>query len=488
MNLSNLLKKVKYKKIIGESDIEIKNIAIISQDIENCGLFIAINGYNDNGNNYIIDAINRGAVAVLTSEERNLPITQILVDDVRLELTNIIKEFYELNKLNLKFIGIVGTNGKTTTSYILKSILEKDGKKVGVIGTSGIVYSNKFIAPELTTPDAISLAKTILDMKNCGVEYVVMELSAHAIEQKRANFIKFEALIFTNCTEDHLDYFKDMDNYAKVKKSVFTNKFCKFAVVNIDDNEGLNIIKSNKVKYYSYGINNPSDVFSIGIKNLDDGIIFDMNLFDEILSLKFKYLGTFNVYNCMAAATALYKLGVNINSIKDGIENISGLEGRMEFIENYNGAKIFVDYAHTPDGLENTLKEIKKITDKRLIVLFGCGGNREKEKRSKMGSIAGKYADFSILTSDNPRYEEPYSIISEIESGLRRVSLKYITIQNRYIATGYAIELLNAGDVLLIAGKGSENYQEIMGVKTKYSDKETVKDIIAKIGLSGELI
>ena len=160
----------------------------------------------------------------------------------------------------------------------------------------------------------------------------------------------------------------------------------------------------------------------------------------------------------------------------------------MEFIENYNGAKIFVDYAHTPDGLEKVLKEVKKITDNRLIVLFGCGGNREKEKRAKMGIIAGKYADFSILTSDNPRYEEPYSIISEIEMGLRSVSLNYITIENRYIATGYAIEFLKEGDVLILAGKGAENYQDVMGVKTKYSDKETIKDVIAKIGFSGELI
>lgn len=488
MKLNSLLKKVNYKKIIGETDINVNKLTLNSVDVEKGSLFVAINGNNDNGNNYIKEVYNRGAVAVLTSTESDTKLTQIIVDDVREELTNLIKEYYEINKLKIKFIGIVGTNGKTTTSYIIKSILEKDNKKVGVIGTSGILYCNKFIAPELTTPDAISLAETIFDMQKCGVEYVVMELSAHAIEQKRAKFIKFDSLIFTNCTEDHLDYFKNMELYAKVKKSVFTSEFCKFAVINIDDNEGLNVIKAGKVKCFSYGINNPSDVFSIGIKNIDDGIIFDMNLFDEILSLKFKFIGTFNVYNCMAAASALYKMGIKVSSIKNGIEEISGLEGRMEFIENYNGAKIFVDYAHTPDGLEQTLKEIKKITDKRLIVLFGCGGNREKEKRSKMGIIAGKYADFSILTSDNPRYEEPYSIISEIESGLRTVSLSYITIQNRYIATGYAIESLKEGDVLLIAGKGSENYQEIMGIKTKYSDKETVKDVIAKIGLSGELI
>ena len=488
MKLDRLLRSINVVKITGNTNISIENIVLNSLDVTLNSLFVAISGNDDDGNNYIANAKNNGAVAVVTDKESNVNITQIIVSDVRSELNKLVYEYFNLKLLTTKFIGIVGTNGKTTTSYIIKSILENDGKSVGVIGTSGISYKNKFIAPELTTPDTITLAETIVDMDKLGVEYVVMELSAHAIEQKRADFIKFDCLIFTNCTEDHLDYFKDMDSYSKVKSSVFNKEKTKFAVVNIDDALGLNIINSGRVNCYSYGIENPSDVFSIDIKNVDDGTVFDMNLFDEILSLKFKHIGKFNVYNSMAAATATYKLGASIGAIERGIEKVKGLEGRMEFIENYNGAKIFVDYAHTPDGLENVLKEVKKITDNRLIVLFGCGGNREKEKRSKMGIIAGKFADFSILTSDNPRFEEPYLIISEIESGLRTVSLNYITIENRYIATGYAIEFLKEGDVLVLAGKGAETYQEIMGVKTKYSDKETVKDIIAKIGFSGELI
>ncbi len=488
MKLNYLLKGVKFKKIVGDTDILIEKIAINSQDAVKNSLFVAINGSNDDGNNYIVDAKNNGATAVLTAFETNTSLTQIIVDDVRDVLGKILYKFYKFQLLKAKFIGVVGTNGKTTTSFILKSILESDGKKVGLIGTSGIFYANKFIAPELTTPDSVTLIETIVDMVNLGVEYVVMELSAHAIEQKRASFIKFDSLIFTNCTEDHLDYFKSMEGYSKVKKSAFSSEFCKFAVVNIDDKLGLDIIKSNKVKTYSYGIDNPSDVFSIDIKNVDDGTLFCMNLFDEILPLKFKYVGIFNVYNCMGASTCLYKLGISIDAIKFGIENLKGLEGRMEFIESFNGAKIFVDYAHTPDGLENTLKEIKKITDKRLIVLFGCGGNREMEKRSKMGVIAGKYANFSILTNDNPRYEEPLSIINEIERGIRTVTLNYITIQNRYIATCYGIEMLKNGDTLVIAGKGAEDYQEIMGVKTKYNDKEAVKEIIAKIDFVGEII
>ncbi len=488
MRLSSLLNGVKVKKIIGNQDVFIKKIVQNSGYAEPASLFAVINGNNDNGSNYAQDAVKNGAMALLTAEELALSATQIIVDDVRKALSKILSNFYAFKSLNLKFIGVVGTNGKTTTSFILRSILQKEGKSVGLIGTSGIYYANKYIAPELTTPDSVTLIETIVDMEKCGVEYVVMELSAHAIEQKRASFIKFNALIFTNCTEDHLDYFKDMDNYSRVKKSVFSKRFCEFAVVNVDDAHGLEIYNSNKVKTYTYGLYTPSDVFSIDVKNLDDGTIFDMNLFDEILPLKFKLIGEFNVYNCMAAATALYALGIKASSIIDGIENLSGLEGRMEFIESYNGGKIFVDYAHTPDGLEKTLKEIKKITDKKLVVLFGCGGNREKEKRSKMGIIAGKYADFSILTSDNPRYEEPCDIISEIESGVRTKTLNYITIQNRYIATAYAIEMLKEGDVLLLAGKGAENYQEVMGVKTKYNDKETVKDIIAKIGLVGEIV
>lgn len=488
MKLDRLISKLKVEKIVGNTNVNVEKLALNSLDVVKNGLFIAVKGNNEDGNKYLLDAKLRGAVAVLTEKESDFKITQIIVKDVKSELNNLVYEFFNLSLVKIKFIGVVGTNGKTTTTYIIKSILEKAGKKVGIIGTSGISYLNKFIAPELTTPDTLSMAEIVYDMNNLGVEYVVMELSAHAIEQKRCDFIKFEYLIFTNCTEDHLDYFTTMEKYASVKASVFNKEKTKFAVVNVDDKLGLKINKNTNAKCFTYGIDSPSDVFSIDIKNLDDGTVFVMNLFDEILPLKSYIIGKFNVYNIMAGAIVAYKIGLPVEFIKAGIEELKVLEGRMQFIENYRGAKIYVDYAHTPDGLENTLKELKKITDRKLVVLFGCGGNREKEKRAKMGIIAGKYADFSILTSDNPRYEEPYSIISEIERGIRTVNLNYITIENRYIATGYAIEFIKEGDVLVLAGKGAENYQEIMGVKTKYSDKDTVKDIIAKIGMSGELI
>ncbi|MBO5926731.1 MAG: UDP-N-acetylmuramoyl-L-alanyl-D-glutamate--2,6-diaminopimelate ligase [Clostridia bacterium] len=488
MKLSKLLKPLEIKEIIGNANLEISNITQNSLEVTKNSLFFAIKGNNLDGNDYLNEAIEKGAIAIVTNTPKKVNVTQVIVNDVRDCISKITYEFFSLSKINMKFIGVVGTNGKTTTSYVLRSILLKAGKKVGIIGTSGVIYGKKNVSADLTTPDSISLGEIISDMNKDGIEYVVMELSAHAIEQKRADFIKFESLIFTNCTEDHLDYFLDINEYANVKKSVFLNKKCKFAVVNVDDKVGLSLINTKNLNAYTYGIENPSDVFSIDVKNVDDGVIFDMNLFDEILNLKFSLIGRFNVYNCMAAATVAYKLGIGINDIKEGIEGLKCVDGRMEFVEKFNGAKIFIDYAHTPDGLENTLKELKKITDKKLIVLFGCGGNREKEKRAKMGIIAGKYADFSIITTDNPRFEEPFTIIKEIESGIRTVSLNYITIQNRYIATGYALEMLEKGDTLLLAGKGAECYQDIMGVKSKYSDKDTVMDIISKIRLSGELI
>ena len=488
MKLCNLLKGIETVKIIGNTDIEIENLTLQSMQSSKNSLFFAIKGSSQDGNDYIEESISKGAVAVVTERISNNNITQIIVKDVKDVMGKMAYAFYKPKNERVKVIGIVGTNGKTTTSYILKSIFDSAKISAGVIGTLGIRYNNKFIEPSLTTPNSLELCEVLSDMSNDNVKYAIMELSAHAIEQKRCNFLKFDALIYTNCTQDHLDYFKDMQTYKKVKQSVFTSNNTNFAVVNVDDESGVEIINSKKVKTYTYGVNNPSDVFSINVKNSSKGVSFVMNIYDEIINANFKYAGDFNVYNSMAAATTAYALGISVENIKIGIESVKDLVGRMQFIENYNGANIYVDYAHTPDGILNTLKSLRKITKNRLIILFGCGGNRDKSKRSIMGEIAGKYADFSIITSDNPRFEEPYSIISEIEKGHRKESLNYITIQNRYIATGYGIEMLKEGDTLVLTGKGGEEYQEIMGIKTRYSDIETVKEIISKMSLSGELI
>jgi UDP-N-acetylmuramoyl-L-alanyl-D-glutamate--2,6-diaminopimelate ligase len=319
-----------------------------------------------------------------------------------------------------------------------------------------------------------------------GVKYVVMEVSAHAIFYKKTYGINFFGAIFTNFSQDHLDFFKDMRSYEEVKLNFFKNNNFQFVVTNADDNTGRKISELVP-KAITYGIDNPADVFAIDVALNKNGTTFVINLFDCIYDIKLNLLGKFNVSNALAAATACSLAGVPIGKVKNALYQVGNISGRLEIAYDKDYL-VIVDYAHTPDGLEKVLKVLKPLAKNRLICLFGCGGNRDKDKRRKMGEIAGELADFTIITSDNPRYEEPYAIIREIESGLRDKTLKYITIQNRYMATGYALSKLKKGDTLILAGKGAENYQEIMGVKLTYSDKEAVKDIIAKLDFGGEII
>lgn len=488
MLLSEIIKKYDVLEKINYFNHDISEITCDSREVFGKSLFFAVKGNNIDGNDYIELAVKRGAVVVVSEKPSSVNVCQIIVKDVKEAIAEFAYNFYTPKKKRVKVIGVVGTNGKTTTSYMIKSILECAGYKVGIIGTLGSFWNKTVVEAELTTPDAIGLSEILMKMANDSIDYAVMELSAHAIEQKRADKIKFEALAFTNCTHDHLDYFKTLEEYKRVKISAFTNKNCRFGVVNVDDATGREIVKNKCLKTFTYGLDNPSDVFAINVENDIRGVSFVMNIFDDVTCVDYAGVGKFNVYNALAAATVTSVLGINAETISDGLSSISCIPGRMEFVENFNGANVFIDYAHTPDGLENTLKSLKEVTDNRLIALFGCGGNRDKEKRPIMGEVAGKYADFTIITSDNPRYEEPFQIISEIESGLRKETLKYITIQNRSMAIGYALTMLTKGDTLLIAGKGAEEYQEIMGIKLKFNDKEEVREIIGKIKLCGELI
>lgn len=486
MKLFELLKGVNTQTELN-SDIEIMSITKNSREVQKGSLFFAVKGENYDGYNFISNAIEKGARVIVTDREYPSSIPQIIVNDVYSAMSKIAFNFYKPKGKRVKLIGVVGTNGKTTTTYILSEILKSAGKKVGVIGTLGITYNNCFIAPELTTPDSIDLAEVLMKMSNGNIDYCIMELSAHGIALKRAEAFTFEELIFTNCTQDHLDYFKTFEDYKNVKMSVFIKKYTKISILNIDDKTGREIYDNTNTQALTYGLFNPADSFAIDIENRYDGMTFTMNILDEICFIDSTLFGRFNVYNCLAAATAASALGVSSEDIENGIYNLKTVSGRLEFIEEYSGAYIYVDYAHTPDGLLNTLTALREVTKNRLIVLFGCGGNRDSEKRSIMGEVAGEFADYTIITTDNPRYEEPYKIISQIECGIRQKTLSYITIQNRYMATGYAIEMLKEGDVLVLCGKGAENYQEVMGVKTHYNDIESVRDIIAKIKFGGEL-
>lgn len=488
MTLQSLIENLEIIDKINYENIDVDTITCDSREIFDKCLFFAVKGNNLDGNDFVKCAIKRGANVIVSETPSNEKVCQIIVKDVREAMAKIAYNFYKPNGNRVKVIGVVGTNGKTTTTFIIKKILETAGYKAGIIGTLGAFYDKAIVAPELTTPDSISFFEILKNMADKGVEYAVVELSAHAITQKRVGNLTFEALVFTNCTQDHLDYYKDFKEYEETKMSVFTNEKCRFSVVNADDATGIKIINKQNLKVFSYGLDNPSDVFAVNLKSTINGNNFFINIFDEIENVNYLTPGKFNVYNCLAAATVTALLGIDSKTIAKAISRCKYVPGRLEFIENYNGANVFIDYAHTPDGLENLLKSLKAITENKLYIVFGCGGNRDKSKREIMGKIAGEYADYSVITTDNPRFEEAYQIISEIEKGIRSVTNRYITIQNRSMAIGYALTKLKQGDTLVIAGKGAEEYQDVMGVKLKFSDKEQVRDIIAKLNLSGELI
>ena len=376
-------------------------------------------------------------------------------------------------------IGIVGTNGKTTTARLVGDVLNANGINCGVIGTLGAFYNGKKRELDLTTPDPEDFFSLVAEMEREGVKVVVTELSAHAIYYKKLDCVFFEALVFTNCTQDHLDFFKDMESYSAVKLSVFDDKKCRYKIVNSDDPYAAAITKKGLSDVICYGVSNPADVFALRIKTRADGSEFFVNSFDSVEKAKIKLLGKFNVYNSLAAIAVSGVLGVPLKNAVAALSESKVVSGRLEKICEHNGGAIFVDYAHTPDGLENALLALGKITEGTLVCLFGCGGNRDKTKRAAMGRVAGDIADFVVITSDNPRFEDADAIINEIERGVREATLDYIRIKDREQAIRFAVRSITTGDVLLIAGKGAEEYQEVMGVKKEFSDKTVVLDAVA---------
>lgn len=477
MKFGQLLNDIRCEKVYGDCNVEIKGITTNADRVTKGDVFIAYKGVNTDSNLLISKAIAKGAAAVICESAQNCPVPCAVVSDGRAAMAPVARCFYGYADKKLKLVAVTGTNGKTTVTYMLKSIFDKNRNKTGIIGTLGVAYGDIFISPELTTPDPIFLHAIFADMVKKGVEYVFMEVSAHALYFDKINGLHFAAGIFTNCTQDHLDFFKDMKSYAECKCKLFENNRCERAVVNSDDPLGVKLIRKT-ADCASYGLENPAHTFAVDIEERIDGTSFVINLFDELYQIDLKMTAQHNVYNALAAATCAKILGVPIDVIADGLASLKGVDGRLEAVATYCGGKIFVDFAHTPDGLEKSLSALKKLCEGKLYCLFGCGGNRDKDKRPLMGEIAARLSDFVIITSDNPRYEDPYEIIAQIEAGVKKHGAKYVSVTDREIATEYAINLLGDGDILLIAGKGGENYQEIMGVKHSYSDKSVVKKLI----------
>ena len=375
-------------------------------------------------------------------------------------------------------IAVTGTNGKTTTAYMLRSILKEAGKRVGIIGTLGAFFEEHEWQFGLTTPDPIQLQSVLASMQRLGAEYVVMEASAHALYYEKLSGIRFSACIFTNLSQDHLDFFKTMSAYKSAKLKLFED--CPIAVLNGDDETGRSISRLREReggKTVLYGLHTPTDAFAVITREGLNGTECMLNVNDKLCKVRLSLVGRHNVYNALASATCAVELGLDVGAVASGLKKLKRVKGRLERVAQYHGADVYVDFAHTPDGLEKSLEALRQHTKGRLVCLFGCGGNRDREKRALMGEIASKKSDFSVLTSDNPRYEDPLDIISEIEKGYRRFGCRYVVVPDRARAIEYALDFLVQGDVLLIAGKGGEDTQEIMGIKYPFDDQTVVEKL-----------
>lgn len=476
MVLADLIKDVDVLKVIGNEKIEVKDVTINSNAVTANSLFVCLSGENYDGEDFIRQAETYGASAIICEKEIETSLAQVIVDDCRKSLCGVAAAFYGHPEKRLRLVGITGTNGKTTTAHLIYSLLNYSGVRSGVIGTLGTFYGDVSEETRLTTPDPIDLYKTLTEMSNVGITTVVMEVSAHAAFYSKIYGLNFDVSVFTNFSQDHLDFFEDMEDYRQAKLKFFKENRCNYIVSNSDDELGREI-SERFGKTITYGIYNPADIFAIDIKEESDGTRFVLNLFDKVYEIKTRLIGRYNVENILAAATSAALLGVKTDDVANGIREFVGVPGRLEKIQ-CGDFSVYVDYAHTPDGLKKALETLRKICDGKLICVFGCGGNRDKAKREVMGEISGKTADFTVITSDNPRFEEPLDIMSDIERGVLKKSRRYVMVQIRKEAITYAMNMASAGDIILLAGKGAEKYQEVLGIKRLYNDKDTVEEVL----------
>ena len=477
MKLSDCLSEVEGSLIAG-GDAAIRGLCTDSRVAGAGELFFCIRGTREDGHKYAAEAVSRGACALVSEKKLPLPCPQLIVPDGREAMARIAAAFYAHPERALSLVGVTGTNGKTTTAAMTAEILSAAGVKTGLIGTLGAKYGKIAVPPSLTTPDPVCLFSLLADMRADGVRAAVMEVSAHALALKKEAPICYDAAVFTNLTRDHLDFFGDMARYGGAKALLFSPKKCKYAVLNADDAFSARLAACG-APHITYGLDTPADAFAVVESETLRSIRAVLNIEDELCEASVPLTGRHNLSNALAAACAARRLGADAESIAKGLAK-TYVAGRLEWAARCRGADIFVDFAHTPDGLQKSLLALREYCAGRLIVLFGCGGNRDAGKRPKMGEIAAKCADFCVLTSDNPRYEDPVSILAEIEEGMRPLSKQYVVVEEREKAISYAMQHLGEGDILLVAGKGAEKYQEIMGIKYDYDDKAVIEALAQK--------
>jgi len=473
--------------ILGDAEREILSLCSDSRHAEPGSLFFCIPGMHVDAHDLAPDAVRNGAVALVVERKLAVDRPQVLVGDVREALSYIAQDFYGNPAEGMKLVGITGTKGKTTSSFLVKSILEQAGHRTGLIGTVCSMVGEEVLPSRLTTPDPIEVQQLLRRMADAGAEYVVMEVSAHALAMHRLSGMRFAAAAFTNFSQDHLDYFGNMDNYFRAKMRLFEKDMCDEIVFNCDDERVAEGIERLGREALRVGIRECSYVYANDIEVLERGLNFLLTYHKRFrVSVGLKLSDIFNAYNALLAAGVAIVLGVGPEAIKRGLEDVRAVPGRIELLETETPYRVILDYAHSPDSLENVLKAVRETTKGKLIALFGCGGDRDHGKRPLMGEIAGELADLCILTSDNPRNEDPFAILNAIEEGIRHTGCEYTVIENRREAIRRALSIAEPGDVVVLAGKGHETYQEIRGVKHPFDEKIVVNELLREMRGNGK--
>lgn len=464
-------------------DFEAKGITSNSKDVLDNFIFVAVKGTHADGHSFIQEAIDRGAklvIAQIPNPRFHIPknIPYLLVKDTRKGLAELAAKFYGEPSQKIKVVGVTGTCGKTTVTYLIEAVLKSAGLDSAIIGTINYRFKEKNFASKNTTPGPCQLQSLLADMAEESINYAVMEVSSHALSQERTGGIDFHSAIFTNLTSDHLDYHKTTENYFQAKKKLFTRlKPSSFAVINIDDKYGrrlANLIRQPRI--ITYAIEKKADVIACDIKYGISRTEFVVVAGKKNINFKTRLIGKYNVYNSLAAFAWAFKEGRDIEIIKSGLENFGVVPGRLERIECNKPISIFVDYAHTLDALTNVITTLRQISKKRIIVVFGCGGERDKTKRPKMGQAASMLSDYVIITNDNPRSEDSDRIIADIKKGISKNN--YSVIVDRREAIRKALSLAKRGDTVLIAGKGHENYQILKNGAIAFDDRKVVRECL----------
>ena len=473
MKLQKLLADVRVVNTNVSMETEISNVVYDSRKVTPGSLFVAVTGFATDGNKYIPMALEKGAVAVVTAypQEENVPYVQVESD--RLALAKIGCNFFDHPGKSMKMVGITGTNGKTSSTLLLKHILEQQGHKVGLIGTMGNMVGDLEIPGDRTTPESFALQELLAQMRDAGCTHTVMEVSSHAVALHRVAGLHYDVVAFTNLTEDHLDFHKTMENYCDTKAELFCR--CDKAVLNRDDEWFERITKNATCQMLTTSVKGAGNLNAEDLELHSDGVSFTAVHGKARVPVCLPIPGKFTVYNAMTALGCAMELGISLEAAADALKTAKGVKGRVEVVptpgKDYT---ILIDYAHTPDGLENVLSSVKAFCKGRLIAVFGCGGDRDPVKRPIMGRIGVELADIAIITSDNPRTEEPGKIIQDILKGVDSTKNNYEVLENRPKAIQHAMDIAEKNDIIVLAGKGHETYQEICGVKHHLDEREVV--------------